>query len=58
MAMQKYFFLKKKEEKKSGSKRWTSVPTIKTMGTWMPASRSNEKKESDKERIKIAHVFL
>jgi len=40
VAMQKY--LKRKKEKK-GSKRCTSVPTIKTMGTSMPASCSIEK---------------
>jgi len=38
--MQKYLKRKRKKE----SKRWTSVPVIKTMGTSMPASHSNEKK--------------
>ena len=33
-----------KKEKKRGSKRCTSVPTIKTIGTSMPAFYSNEKK--------------
>jgi len=47
--------IEKREEEKSESKRRTSVPTSKTMGTSMPASHS-EKEE--KERIKIAHVFL
>jgi len=34
---------------KKRSKRWTSVPAIKTMGTSMPASQSNEKKERERE---------
>ena len=42
--MQKYL----KKEKK-GSKRWTSVPVIKTMGTSMPASHSSGKKERERE---------
>jgi len=43
---------KKEKIKKRGSKRWTSAQAIKTTGTLMPASHSNEKK-----RIKIAHGF-
>jgi len=38
--MQKYL-------KKKRSKRWTSVLTIKTMGTSMPASHSNKKRERE-----------
>ena len=49
---------KKDKKRRKWSKRWTSVPTIKTMGTSMPASHSNEKVKREKERIKIAHVFL
>jgi len=42
--MQEYL---KRKKRKKGSKRWTSVPAIKTMGTLMPASHSNEKKNKD-----------
>jgi len=43
--MQKYL------KRKKGSKRWTSVPAIKIMGTSMPASHSDKKRK--KERIKL-----
>jgi len=35
------------KKRKKGSKRWTSVPTIKIMGTSMPASHSNKKRERE-----------
>jgi len=50
----------KKIEKKSGSKRWTRVPTIKTIGTYMPASEIKKREKGKirkKERIKIAYGF-
>jgi len=49
----------KKIKIKKGSKRWTSVPAIKTMGTSMPASRNEKReRERERERIKIVHVFM
>jgi len=39
----------KKEKRKKGSKRWTSVPEIKIMGTSMPTSHSNEKRERERD---------